>query len=76
MEHSVIHDRKAVNGNRTIFRQWHRKFTTTLGQVDGGYEDNIYRTAREMNFGKGMDKIMVMLGSDPGPAVRAASRDL
>ena len=35
MEHKVIMNLRAVDGDKSIFRQWHQKFTTALGQVGG-----------------------------------------
>jgi hypothetical protein len=32
MDHKVIMNSKAVNGDEPIFRHWHQKFTTPLGQ--------------------------------------------
>ncbi len=31
MEHRVIQNLKAVSGDRSLVRQWHRMFRTTLG---------------------------------------------
>ena len=33
MEHRVIQGLRAVNGDKTMFRQWHMKFVTAMGQV-------------------------------------------
>ena len=33
MEHTVIQNRRAVSGDKSLFRQWHQKSTTALGQV-------------------------------------------
>ena len=41
MEHKVIQYLRAVNGDKSLFRQWHQKFTTALGQVSGGHEEII-----------------------------------
>ena len=38
MEHKVIQYLRAVNGDKSLFRQWHQKFTTALGQITGGHE--------------------------------------
>ncbi len=35
MEHKVIQNLKAVNGDMSLFRQRRQKFTTALGQVNG-----------------------------------------
>ena len=35
MEHKVIQYLRAVNGDKSLFRQWHQKLTTALGQVSG-----------------------------------------
>ncbi len=38
MEHKVVQNLKAAKGDKSMFRQWHQKFTTVLGQVKVEYE--------------------------------------
>ncbi len=47
MEHKVIQNMKAVSGDRGLFRQWHQKFTTAVGQVRSEYEEIAHKLARE-----------------------------
>ena len=39
MEHKIIMNLRAVNGDKSIFRQWHQKFTTALGEIGGAHEE-------------------------------------
>ncbi len=39
MEHMVIMNLRAVNGDTPIFRQWHQNLTTALGQVGIAQEE-------------------------------------
>ena len=43
MEHKVIQYLRAVNGDKSLFRQWHQKFTTALGQISSGHEEIVQR---------------------------------
>ena len=52
MEHKVIQHLRAVNGDKSLFRQWHQKFTTALGQVHGEHEEVIQRMVKEIDLGK------------------------
>ena len=52
MEHKVIQYLRAVNGDKALFRQWHQKFTTALGQVPGNHEEIIQRMVKEIDLGK------------------------
>ncbi len=37
-EHKVIMNLRAVSGDKSMFRQWHQKFTTALEQVGGAHK--------------------------------------
>jgi hypothetical protein len=39
MEHKVIQNLRAVSGDKALFKQGHRKFTTVIGQVRSSYEE-------------------------------------
>ncbi len=52
MEHKVIQYLRAINGDKSLFRQWHHKFTTALGQVPGAHEEIIQRMVKEIGLGK------------------------
>ncbi len=41
MEHKVVMNLRAVSGDKSLFRQWRHKFTTSLGQI-GGAPDEIF----------------------------------
>ncbi len=61
MEDEVIQGLRAVNRDKGLFRQWHQKFTTVLGQVRMEYEEIVHRLAREIDFGKNMENMMNVL---------------
>jgi hypothetical protein len=76
MEHKVIQNLKAVNGDKGLFRQWHQKFTTALGQVNGMYEEMVHRMAREIDLGKDMAGIMGLLRDEYQEYFKEASGDI
>jgi hypothetical protein len=43
MEHKVIQYFRAVSGDKSLFRQWHQKFTIALGHVAGAHEETVHR---------------------------------
>ncbi len=57
MEHRVIQNRKALSGDTGLFRQWHQKFTSALGQVRGEYEEIFHRLAREVDLARDMENV-------------------
>ena len=57
MEHKVIQYLRAVNGDKSLFRQWHQKFTTALGQVTGVHEEIVQRMVKEIDLGKELEKV-------------------
>ena len=61
MEHKVIQYLRAVNGDKSMFRQWHQKFTTALGQVLGEHEEVIQRMVKEIDLGKDLEKVVTTL---------------
>ncbi len=64
MEHKVIHNLRAVSGDRPLFRQWHQKFTITLGQVGGLHEEISHRLVKQSDLGKEMEKVVTGLKAD------------
>ena len=52
MEHNVIQYLRAVIGDKSLFRQWHQKFTTALGQVIGVHEEIVQRMVKEIDLGR------------------------
>ena len=75
MEHKVIQNLRAVNGDKGLFRQWHQKFTTALGQVKAEYEEIVHRLAREIDLGKEMEAILTMMENNYGAMFREASSE-
>ena len=47
MEYKVINNLRAVNGDKSMFRQWHPKITTAIGQVTPRYEEMVHYMVRE-----------------------------
>ena len=52
MEHKVIMNLRMVNGDKSLFRQWHQRFITALGQVEGAHEEIIQLLVRETDLGR------------------------
>ncbi len=61
MGHTVIQYLKAVNGDKSLFRKWHHKFTTGLGQVAGAHEEIVHRLVKEIDLGGDIEKIVIGL---------------
>jgi len=61
MEHKVIQYLRTVSGDKSLFRQWHQKFTTALGQVPGAHEEIIQRMVKEIDLGKELGKVVATL---------------
>ena len=57
MEHRVMTNLKAVNGEKGFFRQWHQKFTTALGQYNPRYEEIVHYMTREIDLGKDLGAV-------------------
>ncbi len=64
VEHKVIHNLRAVSGDRGLFRQWHQKFTAALSPVKAEYEEIVHRLAREIDRGRKMENILVAFGRE------------
>jgi hypothetical protein len=58
MEHKVIQYFRAVNGDRSLLMQWHKKFTTALGQVTGENEEISQRLIRWIDVGNELEKVV------------------
>ncbi len=48
MERKVIQYLRAENGDKSLFRQWHHKFTTALGHVSSAHEGIVQRLVKEI----------------------------
>ena len=66
MEHKVIQYMRAVNGDKSLFRQWHQKFTTALGQVAGVHEEIVQRMVKEIDPGKELEKVVATMRGEYG----------
>ena len=60
-EYKIIKYLRAVNGDKSLFRQWHQKFTTALGQVPENHEEIIQRMVKEIDLGKELEKVVITL---------------
>ena len=58
MEHRVIQNLKAVTGDKSLFRQWHRRFASALGQCDQVHEEIIQHLVKETDLGEDLDKFV------------------
>jgi hypothetical protein len=65
MEHKVTQSLEAVNGDKALFRQWHQKFTTALGQASPVHE-RVHRMVKEIELGKDMETIVIGLRNEYG----------
>ena len=61
MEYKVIQNLCAVNGDKSMFRQWHQQLTTALGQVVESHEEIIHRLVKEVDLGRDVEKIVTGL---------------
>jgi hypothetical protein len=61
MEHRVIQGLRAVNGDKALFRQWHQKFVTAMGQVKEVYEEIIHNMVKEIDLGKDLESTLKKL---------------
>ncbi len=43
MEHKVIQNLTIMSGDKSLFRQWHQKFTTGLGRANATHEEIVHR---------------------------------
>ncbi len=76
MEHRVMTNLKALSGDRGLFRQWHQKFTTALGQYNARYEEIVHYMAREIDLGKDLGAVSKKLGEVYGEMYAEASGDV
>ncbi len=61
MDHKVIQYLRAVNGDQSLFRQWHQQITTALGQVSSGHEEIVQRMVKDIDLGKDLEKVVTTL---------------
>ena len=58
MEHKLVMNFRMVNGDRSLFRQWHQRFDTPFGQVEGSHEEIIQHLVKETDWGTEFDKVV------------------
>ena len=66
MENKVIHNLRAVNGDKSLFRHWHLKFTTAFGPIRSSCEEIAHKLVKEIDLGKQTEKIVTRLQADNG----------
>ena len=49
MEHKVIMNFRMVNGDKSLFMEWHQRFVTALSQVGDVHEEIVLNFVREIN---------------------------
>ena len=76
MENKVIQNLRAVNGDKSLFRQWHQKFTTALGQVGGARVEIVHRLVKEIDLGREMEKVVTGLKGEYGDEFDKVSGDV
>ncbi len=47
-----------VNGDMSLFRQWHQRFITALGHFDQVHEEIVRHLVKEADPGKKFDKVV------------------
>ncbi len=72
----MIQNLTAVNGDKGLFRHWHQKFTTALGQVKTEYEEIVHKLAQEIDMGRDMETVLTTLGREYGAIFGEASQDI
>ena len=58
MEYKVIQGLAKVSSDKSIFRQWHQKFMSAIGQVNGRYSIMIEEMVKLIDLGKSIDKVL------------------
>ncbi len=66
---------RMVNGDKSLFRQRHRRFITALGQVEGAHEEIIQQLVMETDLGREFDKVVGNLRGHYGEEFRRVSED-
>ncbi len=66
MQHKVITNLRCVNGDKSLFRQWHQRFITAWGQYGHVHEEIVQHVVKETDFGKELDKVVEELKATYG----------
>jgi hypothetical protein len=75
-EHKAIRNLRAAIGDKGLFRQWHQKFTTALGQVKTECDKIVHKFARDIAFGRKVETILSTFGRGYGPTFGETFRDI
>ncbi len=59
MEHKVIVNLRAVNGDNAVFRHWRRNITTALGRIGGARKEIVHRIVKYVDLGKELEKVAI-----------------
>jgi hypothetical protein len=76
MEHKVVQYLRAIKGDKSLFRHWHKKFTTALGQVSSGHEEIVQRMVKDIDLGKGFEKVVTTVSEEYGDEFARVSNDI
>ncbi len=76
MEHKVIMNLTAADGDKSLFRQWHQKFTTVLGQVGRAHVEIVHRLVKEIDLGKQLERSATGLRDEFGDEINRVSGDV
>ncbi len=76
VEHRVITNLRCANGDKSLFRQWHQRFITALGQYDKVHEEIAQHLVKETGFGKDLDTVVENLRITYGGEFTRVSRDV
>ena len=66
IEHKVITNLRSAHGDKSLFRQWHQRFITALGQYDHVHEEIVQHLVKETDLGKELDKLVEELSATHG----------
>ncbi len=51
---------------KSLFRQWHQRYVTALGQYDQVHETGVQHRVKETDFGTDLDKVVENLTASYG----------
>jgi hypothetical protein len=67
---------RMVNGDTSLFRHWHQRFVTALGQVEGSHEEIVQKLVKVTDLGKELGKVVENLRRTHGEDFKRVSRDV
>ncbi len=74
MENKVIQNVRVLSGNKSLFRQWHQKYTTAFGQVGGAHVEIVHPLVEKIDLGREMGKVVTGLTGECGDEVDTKCR--